>query len=409
MTSIAPDFIDEYYNNSDLNLLKKLTLVIPTYNRSLYFSRCLWYHAHFPFGQIIVADSSQNEIKNINKETVRKIKTKFGRDIIYLEYEPESEKYGGDIYRKWWDALSHSRTEYSQICTDKEFICPSVEVELIRNLEGHSDYIAAHGNECGIHHNQKNTTVAYIRHPTRKIENNPDSLIRLNDSITNTDGFANSLLLAITKTTSLQEIYQTYFDNHNVHDLRYGELYLGYAGYILGKTYHNPRQISKIRDEIKLHNESNNYYDKSAESSTSRYPRYQDYLKEGSADQYYNSIVYSFTVLFKKYTSLGDSEIENYFKNNIRLKSVFNSTNNSPAWDIIWRNYLCHIQPLFYKSPQIIRNIISKYWNGIHNRGNIPPDTNLQNEQLFPEVSSILKIVKNTSHLLEADNNKSNK
>ena len=44
------DFVDECYADKDLSLLKKLTLVIPTYNRNYYLSRCLWYHAHFPFG-----------------------------------------------------------------------------------------------------------------------------------------------------------------------------------------------------------------------------------------------------------------------------------------------------------------------------------------------------------------------
>ena len=43
------DFVDECYADKDLSLLKKLTLVIPTYNRNYYLSRCLWYHAHFPY------------------------------------------------------------------------------------------------------------------------------------------------------------------------------------------------------------------------------------------------------------------------------------------------------------------------------------------------------------------------
>lgn len=57
------DIIDKLFENHDLNILKKLTIIIPTYNRNYYLSRCLWYHAHFPFGQIIVADSSPDEKK----------------------------------------------------------------------------------------------------------------------------------------------------------------------------------------------------------------------------------------------------------------------------------------------------------------------------------------------------------
>ena len=85
------DFVDEFYADKDLSLLKKLTLIIPTYNRNYYLSRSLWYHAHFPFGQIIVADSSSEEKKAVNRETVDKIRERFGIGILYLEYEPEKE------------------------------------------------------------------------------------------------------------------------------------------------------------------------------------------------------------------------------------------------------------------------------------------------------------------------------
>ena len=104
------DYVDAYYQDKDLSLLNKLTLVIPTYNRNYYLSRCLWYHAHFPFGQIIIADSSPEDKKIVNRETVEKIRSLFHINIIYLEYEPETEKYGGDIYKKWGDAVSQSNT-----------------------------------------------------------------------------------------------------------------------------------------------------------------------------------------------------------------------------------------------------------------------------------------------------------
>ena len=61
------DFIDECYIDDDLSILDKLTLIIPTYNRDYYLGRCLWYHLHFPFGQIIVADSSPEDKKVVNR------------------------------------------------------------------------------------------------------------------------------------------------------------------------------------------------------------------------------------------------------------------------------------------------------------------------------------------------------
>ena len=137
------DFVDECYADKDLSLLKKLTLIIPTYNRNYYLSRCLWYHAHFPFGQIIVADSSPEEKKVVNRETVAKVREMFGADILYLEYEPETEKYGGDIYRKWGDAVMHVETEYVQICTDKAFRIPTGFTDAITFLSLNKDYVAS--------------------------------------------------------------------------------------------------------------------------------------------------------------------------------------------------------------------------------------------------------------------------
>ncbi|MDV0441933.1 hypothetical protein McpAg1_11470 [Methanocorpusculaceae archaeon Ag1] len=135
------DFVDEYYADKDLSLLKKLTLVIPTYNRNYYLSRCLWYHAHFPFGEIIVANSSPEEKMVMNRETVAKIREKFEANVRHLECEPETEKYGGDIYRKWRDAVQHMETEYSQICTDRDVKVPTSQIKAIIFLDEHEDYI----------------------------------------------------------------------------------------------------------------------------------------------------------------------------------------------------------------------------------------------------------------------------
>ena len=143
MSERQPDFVDECYADKDLSLLKKLTLVIPTYNRNYYLSRCLWYHAHFPFGQIIVADSSPEEKKIVNRETVEKIRSLFYANILYLEYDPETEKYGGDIYRKWGDAVMHVGTKYSQICGDKEYIIPSTLNSEMEFLDNNLEYISA--------------------------------------------------------------------------------------------------------------------------------------------------------------------------------------------------------------------------------------------------------------------------
>ena len=162
------DFVDEYYAEKDLSLLKKLTLVIPTYNRNYYLSRCLWYHAHFPFGEIIVADSSPEEKKIVNRETIAKVREMFGANVRYLEYEPETEKYGGDIYRKWGDAVQHVETEYTQICTDKEFLVPLTLTLCLQYLQDHPDYVVVSGKHYHLERNSYGTYF-YRDNPTTDI------------------------------------------------------------------------------------------------------------------------------------------------------------------------------------------------------------------------------------------------
>ena len=59
-----------YSNNmiKDETTLQKLTVVIPTYGRNYYLSRALHYYTQFKFGELIIADSSQPDKKQINKD-----------------------------------------------------------------------------------------------------------------------------------------------------------------------------------------------------------------------------------------------------------------------------------------------------------------------------------------------------
>ena len=205
-----PDYVDECYADKDLSLLKKLTLVIPTYNRNYYLSRCLWYHAHFPFGEIIVADSSPEEKKMVNRETIQKVREIFGANIRYLEYEPETEKYGGDIYRKWGDAVQHVKTEYSQIVTDKEYYVPTTFSQYIEYLDKCHDVGIVIGNQLLL---QKTNDNKYFVTSERLIQNYEDyssenSVDRFKIAIKNKG--ENNLLLALYKSKIHMDIYEAF-------------------------------------------------------------------------------------------------------------------------------------------------------------------------------------------------------
>ena len=81
------DSVYETYVDKDLSNLRRVSLVIPTYNRNYYLSRCLWYHAHFPFAEIIVADSSNDIRRAVNRKTITDIQSLFPTKITYLEYD----------------------------------------------------------------------------------------------------------------------------------------------------------------------------------------------------------------------------------------------------------------------------------------------------------------------------------
>ncbi|WP_048062102.1 glycosyltransferase family 2 protein [Methanocorpusculum labreanum] len=257
-----PDFVDECYADKDLSLLKKLTLVIPTYNRNYYLSRCLWYHAHFPFGEIIVADSSPEEKKVVNRETVAKVREMFGANVRYLAYEPETEKYGGDIYRKWGDAVQHVETEYSQICTDKEFQIVTTLCKCIHYLESHLDYTVAGGGRYHLEFRQKRsyTLTSFAGTIVDK-----DGWKRLQQFISSS-GFT---LLSIHRSKKHKEIYLNMICN-NQDDLRFGEVYLDLLDVIFGKIYNILDLAITYRDQLTF-NQTNSFSQKNQESSSFRY------------------------------------------------------------------------------------------------------------------------------------------
>jgi glycosyltransferase domain-containing protein len=260
-----PDFVDECYAGKDLSLLKKLTLVIPTYNRNYYLSRCLWYHAHFPFGEIIVADSSPEEKKVVNRETVAKVREMFGANVRYLEYEPETEKYGGDIYRKWGDAIQHVETEYSQICADKEFLIPTTQNSIILFLEQNSDYHVADGNFYQVIHDSKNRPTLNAWRPKQFSLDNDNPVIRLMEAMNK----CAHPLMSIHVSIYHKLIYAQYLEAKIV-SLAFGEIYLELLDIIMNKQFHNRDIPYLYRDmtEGYLNNHPN-----LLNSSFMRYPR----------------------------------------------------------------------------------------------------------------------------------------
>lgn len=272
------DFVDEFYVEKDLSLLKKLTVVIPTYNRNYYLSRCLWYHSHFPFGEIIVADSSPEEKKEVNREIVRKIAEERGANIRYLEYPPETERYGGDIVRKWGDAVQHVETEYSQTCTDKEFLIPMTLCKCIAFLEEHADYDMAAGPRYDVRASKSRTIDFFEAHPGRSL------------SIDHSDPLARLLAFSVSKSDTFNSLSlrRSHVHKHEygkllesgINDLRFGELGLELLSVISSRAIFFSNEPHICRDTMKLH-ASRRIMRATPESSATRYPLLNEYARNG--------------------------------------------------------------------------------------------------------------------------------
>ena len=121
-------------------MIPKCTIIIPTYNRPKYLRRILSYYNGFEENyNIIVADSSSNENKKLNKKSV----------LIFSNLEIQYiDKYPSKIEpsHKITDALNYINTKYSVLCADDDFIIPNGINKSADFLENNQDFSCAHGH-----------------------------------------------------------------------------------------------------------------------------------------------------------------------------------------------------------------------------------------------------------------------
>lgn len=280
---VIMDFVDEFYADKDLSLLKKLTVVIPTYNRNYYLSRVLWYHAHFPFGQIIIADSSPEKKKIVNRETVAKISKMFGVDVLYLESEFMAEKYGHDITIKLRNAMQHVCTPYVQQISDRDFLHPETLQLLLEFLDNNKDYDVADADWYNIT-TINNRIIAKKTILTKYTLSHDDPLIRFLSACVATNGSSN--LTAIRRTELNKKMYEPLIDN-NLHDARFGEFTWEFLTIINSKIYYLPRNELTFKD---FSNISKNGRLNKEESSNLRLPTFTEYIECGLYDTLFQKL-----------------------------------------------------------------------------------------------------------------------
>ena len=359
---MTEDILINYYRDEDFSLLKKLTLVIPTYNRNYYLSRCLWYHAHFPFGQIIVADSSPEEKKVVNRETVAKVREMFGANILYQEYEPETDKYGRDIYLKWATAINCVNTPYSVLLTDKEFAFPKTFVHCLVFLEQHPDYLSADGQFIQIQaQNDDVTNRFFYESPNDRTYNQDSYMERFEEFLHPKDGNVGSFnsLPTIRKSEYHKYIYNKLVE-YKLNDIRFGDFIPQLLTVLGGKRAHFKDLPYKCRDLTNLVSKNGV---NGSESSAHRYPFISTYISDGVYDELVENTKLCISDCLSNWfclENLNSSQIE-YIVNEYTSKTIL----KKPS---ICGLFLIALNPIIYDSIYLFgKNILlSNRFNGFN-------------------------------------------
>ncbi len=121
-------------------MISKCTIMIPTYNRPKYLKRILSYYNGFEENyNIIIADSSLNKNKEINKKYISAFSN---LNILYLDhYSPKI-----NAFHKFADMVNYADREYCVFCADDDFITPNGINQSVTFLEKNPDFSCAQGH-----------------------------------------------------------------------------------------------------------------------------------------------------------------------------------------------------------------------------------------------------------------------
>ncbi|MHA2225654.1 MAG: TIGR00180 family glycosyltransferase [Candidatus Hodarchaeales archaeon] len=122
-----------------MNEENNLSLVIPTYNRPKYLQRLLTYYDEQNVNfEIIIPDSSHEEMKEINKRIV----SSFSHlKINHLDHFSSETNF----YFKLFQTIEQINMKYCVLCADDDFIAPKAIFKSIAFLENNSDFTAVGG------------------------------------------------------------------------------------------------------------------------------------------------------------------------------------------------------------------------------------------------------------------------
>ncbi len=264
------------------------TILIPTYNRPEYLTRLLTYYEKYGEGHnIIVADSSSDEIKNINRKNISSISN---LDIRYLDH------YSTEIApdNKIADMVNYVEDKYCVLCADDDFITPNGIKQCVNFLERNPDFAIAHGwyivfhVETDIRKKQRFCwTSCYYTHESNTFKDAKSRLI---------EHFSKLHRLPLFYAVHRTDILKISFNESAefTDDVRFGELLPSMLTLVYGKM--------KSLDVLYCVRDKDSY------PRGRLYPSLSDFIKEGTYDEKYAKFIGSLSTHLSKKSKLDIEE-----------------------------------------------------------------------------------------------------
>lgn len=242
------------------------TVVIPTYNRPQLVLRLARYYAgRAPWLKLLVLDSSRAAVAGENAQALARL----GPAVRHVPY-PDTTQPAAKIAA----GLALVETPYASLCADDDLVFPHGLRAAIDFLEGHPDYVAAHG--LCLNFRQDGHDVHLGREPAGRDNDSADPGARILRQLQQYE----SLYYAAFRTADLRDLFSGMV---RLKTLAFQELFQALGAVIRGKVRRFPAFHTLRQSVAPAHPERDNWqsYDwfaRDPEEFIAHYRAYRDEL-----------------------------------------------------------------------------------------------------------------------------------
>jgi glycosyltransferase domain-containing protein len=244
----------------------KHTVIIPTYNRPQLAQRLArYYAARAPWLELLVLDSSRPPLAEENARALAKLGSAV-RHVACPETTPPAAKIAA--------GLAHVATPYASLCADDDLVFPRGLREAIEFLDGHPDYVAAHG--LCLNFRQDGRDVHLGREPAWPDNDAADPGARILRLLQHYE----SLYYAVFRAADLRELFAAMV---RLQTLAFQELLQAVGAVIRGKVrrfpaFHTLRQTLEPAHPERDHWQSYDWFARDPDEFIAHYRAYRDEL-----------------------------------------------------------------------------------------------------------------------------------